>query len=172
MTHGLIAAANTLRISVRASIARHPRRITALVATLLLGAGGFATASLAPDASELQVRQVLENVSPQPLQAQSDLLDNHAFRLYRSEVTRATDNADTLLRRLGIDDPAASAFLRSDTGARQSLLGRSGRNVTAEASDGNRLLRLSARWTADDSGNFRRLVVERSGAGFKCVAVW
>lgn len=169
LTHGLIAAANTLRISVRASIARHPRRITALVATLLLGAGGFATASLAPDASELQVRQVLENVSPQPLQAQSDLLDNHAFRLYRSEVTRATDNADTLLRRLGIDDPAASAFLRSDTGARQSLLGRSGRNVTAEASDGNRLLRLSARWTADDSGNFRRLVVERSGAGFKSV---
>lgn len=169
LTHGLIAAANTLRISVRASIARHPRRITALVATLLLGAGGFATASLAPDASELQVRQVLENVSPQPLQAQSDLLDNHAFRLYRSEVTRATDNTDTLLRRLGIDDPAASAFLRSDTGARQSLLGRSGRNVTAEASDGNLLLRLSARWTADDSGNFRRLVVERSGAGFKSV---
>ena len=169
MTHGLIAATGTLCTTVRASIARHPRRVTALVAALLLGAAGFATASLAPDAADVQVRQVLESVSPLPLQAQSDLLDNHAFRLYRSEVTRSTDNPDALLRRLGIDDPAASAFLRADPTARQSLWGRGGRNVTAEASDDNRLLKLSARWTADDSGNFRRLVVERSGAGFRSV---
>lgn len=167
MTLGLLAAARTFSTSVRASIARHPQRVSALVVVMLLGAGGFATASLAPDAAQMPVQQIIENVSPLPLQAQADLLDTHAFRLYRSEVTRSTDNADTLLRRLGIDDPAASAFLRSDAAARKNLWGRSGRNVTAEASDGNRLLKLSARWTADDSGNFKRLVVERSGDKFK-----
>jgi murein DD-endopeptidase MepM/ murein hydrolase activator NlpD len=104
-----------------------------------------------------------------PLREQVELLDTHSLSLFRTESTRNTDNADTLLRRLGIDDPAANAFLRSDPTARQSLWGRSGRGVTAEASADNRLIKLSARWTSDDSGNFKRLVVERVGNGFKSV---
>ena len=167
MTYRFFAAASIACASTRAAIGRHPKRVTAAIAMLLLGAGGFATASLAPDAAELQVRQVLESIEPLPLQAQSELLDTHAFRLYRSDVTRSTDTADALLRRLGIDDPSASAFLRSDAVARQNLWGRSSRSVTAEASDGNRLLKLSARWTSDDSGNFKRLVVERTADGFR-----
>ncbi|MBL8336102.1 MAG: M23 family metallopeptidase [Rhodoferax sp.] len=134
---------------------------------MLLGAGSYATASFAPDAAEMPVVQITESVSPAPLQAQADVLDTHAFQLFRSETTRSTDNADSLLRRLGIDDPVANAFLRSDPTARQSLWGRSGRSVTAEASQDNRLLKLSARWTTDDSGNFKRLVVQRQGDGFR-----
>ena len=169
MTLGFVVAAGAWCASTRAAIARHPRRVTAVVAAMLLGAGGIATASLAPDASSMPVQQITEAVTPLPLQAQADLLDTHAFRLFRSESTRSTDNADSLLRRLGIDDPAANAFLRSDPTARQSLWGRSGRGITAEASEDNRLLKLSARWTSDDSGNFKRLVVERQGNGFKSV---
>jgi murein DD-endopeptidase MepM/ murein hydrolase activator NlpD len=115
------------------------------------------------------VRQVTETVETLPLREQVELLDTHSLSLFRTESTRNTDNADTLLRRLGIDDPAANAFLRSDPTARQSLWGRSGRGVTAEASADNRLIKLSARWTSDDSGNFKRLVVERVGNGFKSV---
>ncbi|MBP6853485.1 MAG: M23 family metallopeptidase [Rhodoferax sp.] len=133
---------------------------------MLLGAGGFATASLAPDAAAVPVQQITEAVTPLPLQAQADLLDTHTLNLYRSESTRSTDTADTLLRRLGIDDPLANTFLRSNPVARQSLWGRSGRNITAEVSADNRLLKLSARWTADDSGNFKRLVVQRTADGF------
>lgn len=134
---------------------------------MLLGAGGYATASRAPDVSDIPVRQVTETVATLPLQEQAELLDTHSLSLYRSEITRNTDNADTLLRRLGIDDPAANAFLRADATTRQSLWGRSGRGVTAEASADNRLLKLSARWTTDDSGTFKRLVVERVGDSFK-----
>jgi murein DD-endopeptidase MepM/ murein hydrolase activator NlpD len=155
--------------SARASIARHPQRVTALVAAMLLAAGGYATASRAPDVSDIPVRQVTETVETLPLREQVELLDTHSLSLFRTESTRNTDNADTLLRRLGIDDPAANAFLRSDPTARQSLWGRSGRGVTAEASADNRLIKLSARWTSDDSGNFKRLVVERVGNGFKSV---
>jgi hypothetical protein len=165
----IVAAASTLCASARASIARHPRRVTALVAAMMLGAGGYATASRAPDVSDIPVRQVTETVETLPLQEQVELLDTHSLSLFRTESTRNTDNADTLLRRLGIDDPAANAFLRSDPTARQSLWGRSGRGVTAEASADNRLIKLSARWTSDDSGNFKRLVVERVGNGFKSV---
>ena len=94
---------------------------------MLLSGGGFAVASLAPDASDLQVHEILESVKTQPLQAQIDQLEDHAFRLYRSDVTRSTDTAVSLLKRLGIDDPTAAAHLRSDPVASKALLGRAGR---------------------------------------------
>lgn len=169
MTLAFVAAAGALCASTRASIARHPQRVTALVAAMLLGAGGFAAASRAPDVSDVPVRQITETVATLPLQEQAELLDTHSLSLYRSEITRNTDNADTLLRRLGVDDPVANAFLRSDPATRQSLWGRSGRGVMAEASADNRLLKLSARWTTDDSGTFKRLVVERVGDRFRSV---
>jgi murein DD-endopeptidase MepM/ murein hydrolase activator NlpD len=123
-------------------------------------------ASLAPDASDLPVREVLESVQTLPLTVPSDL-DLQSFRLFRSEVTRYSDTADTLLKRMGIDDVAAAAFLRSDVNASQALLGRGGRNVTTEASDNNGLLKLSARWSSDNDGNFKRLVVEKTPLGFQ-----
>ncbi|MDP1535546.1 MAG: M23 family peptidase, partial [Rubrivivax sp.] len=148
------------------AIARHPRRLTGVVAAMLLGAGSLSVASLAPDAADLEVSQVTEIVEPLPLQAQIDELAEHALRLYRSDLTRSSDSADSLLKRLGIDDPAAAAHLRSDTMARQALLGRAGRNVRVEATDDNRLLRLTARWAPTDDGTFKRLVVEKADQGF------
>ena len=110
--------------------------------------------------------QQVEVVQPLPLQAQTDLLEQQSLRLFRSEVSRSGDSPEALLKRLGINDPQAAAFLRGNTLVRQSLVGRSGRNVTAEAGPQQDLQRLSARWSQDDSGEFKRLVVERQGAGF------
>lgn len=133
---------------------------------MLLGAGSLSIASLAPDAAELEVSQIVESVEPLPLQSQIDELAEHALRLYRSDLTRSSDSADSLLKRLGIDDPQAAEHLRSNTMARQALLGRAGRNVRVEATDDNRLLRLTARWSANDDGTFQRLVVEKTDNGF------
>ena len=133
---------------------------------MLLGAGSLSIASLAPDASELEVSQVTESVESLPLQSQIEELAEHTLRLYRSDLTRSSDSADSLLKRLGITDPEAAAHLRKDTMARQALLGRAGRNVRVEATDDNRLLRLTARWAPDDDGTFKRLVVEKTDSGF------
>lgn len=133
---------------------------------MLLGAGSLSIASLAPDASDLAVSEITESVEPLPVQAQIDALAEHALRLYRSDLTRSSDSADSLLKRLGIADAVAAAFLRSDMLARQALLGRAGRNVRVEATDDNRLLRLTARWAPDDDGTFKRLVVEKTDKGF------
>lgn len=142
----------------------------AAAALLLLSGGAYAVASavvsLGPDVSQLPIHEVSQAVNPLPLQPQSDALDAHQFRLYRSDVTRSSDTADTLLKRLGIDDPAAAAFLRADPNAQQALLGRSGRSLKAEASDVNTLLSLVARWSPEDNGNFKRLVIERNGPAF------
>ena len=55
---------------------------------------------------------------------------------------RRSDTAEALLARLGVNDPAAAAFLRRDPLVRSQVLGVAGRTVTAEASDTRNLLRL------------------------------
>lgn len=155
--------------SLLGALARHPKRITFALAAILLSGGGaaFAVASLAPDASQIPVREVLESVQPLPLQAQTEALDVHSFKLFRSDSTRANDTAESLLRRLGLVDPAAAAFIRSNSAARQALLGRTGRIVSAEASDRQELLSLTTRWiTADTDTSFQRLVIEKTPQGF------
>ena len=189
MPNGLTHSWPALLTSAKRAAQSHPRRLTALVAALALsGAGGaFAIASLAPDAADLPVRQVFEPVYRVPVQApdtpattvqpfgqfsagpsaQVPVPEAPSFTLYRSDISRTSDTADTLLKRLGINDAAAAAFLRTDSTARQSLLGRGGRSLTAEATSANTLLKLTARWSTQDDGNFTRLVVQQTPHGLK-----
>ena len=120
-------------------------------------------ASLAPDAADLPVRMVSYPVESLAENLALESLDAPGFSLYRSEQTRSSDTAESLLQRMGVADPAAAAFLRSDNAVRQNLLGRAGRLISAETTDDHRLVRLTVRWVPDDSGNFRRLIVERKG---------
>jgi murein DD-endopeptidase MepM/ murein hydrolase activator NlpD len=169
LNNGFISAGNAFLTFASQSLAHHPKRVTALLAALMLGGGGgaFAVASFAPDPSDIPVRQVQEFVQPLALNASMEALERQVFNLHRSEVTRSSDTADTLLKRLGVDDATAAAFLRSDASARDALLGRGGRNVTAETGESNTLVKLSARWSPDDSGNFKRLVIEKTAQGFQ-----
>ncbi|RYF43917.1 MAG: M23 family peptidase, partial [Comamonadaceae bacterium] len=81
MKYGLLAAGEKLLSRAVHALEHHPRHVTALIAALLLGGGGgaFAVASLAPEAPDMPVREVLESVDPQPLQAQLEALDVHSF---------------------------------------------------------------------------------------------
>ena len=138
-----------------------------MAAFLLCGGGAaVAVASLAPDAADLPVRQVIEAVQPASIPAQQEALDLHSLRLYRSDVSRSTDTPESLLKRLGIHDPAASTWLRADGTVRNALWGRSGRLITVEADDGDLLHKLVARWAPEDDGQFKRLVVEKTAQGF------
>jgi murein DD-endopeptidase MepM/ murein hydrolase activator NlpD len=74
-----------------------------------------------------------------------------------------------LLKRVGIFDTQAAAFLRADPKVNQTLWGRAGRAVTVEASDGNNLLKLSARWSPEDDGMFKRLTIQKTPQGFASV---
>ena len=142
----------------------HPRRIMAGVAVALsvMGGGALAVANLGPDASQLPLREVLENVSaPLALNTPS----KQPLVLFRSDVTRSNDSADSLLSRLGINDDEAASFLRSAPLARQQLLGRAGRWVSVEGDESRRLTRLTARWSSDKSDQFTRWVLERSADG-------
>lgn len=165
MKNGLAAVLD----SAVSLLQRHPKRLTAALAAVLLcgGGGAFAVASLGPDMADMPVRQLTQSVTPLELQAQVDALDLHRFNLYRTETSRSSDTARSLLDRMGIADSAAAAYLGRDALVRQNLLGRAGRLVTAEAADDHSLQRLSMRWiTSADATEFQRLVVERTAEGF------
>ena len=152
---------------------RHPRRFNAaLLSVLLMGGGAYAVAAavetLGPDATQLPVQQVSVTLTPPLAQEPVASPEPHHYSLYRSDLSRSSDTADTLLRRMGIDDRAAADFMRRDTLVQRHLLGRAGRNLSSEASDDNRLVKMVARWSApEDDGSFKRLVLEKSGDTFK-----
>ena len=160
MKNELTLAVQDALVYAKQIVQRHPRRLVAAVAALLLSGTGFtfAVANLAPETAAIPVRTVVETVQTLSLGTGASPLPD--LRLYRSDTTRSTDTAETLLRRLGVADPVAAAFLRTDTLTQQNLFGRAGRNVTLEATGSNTLLKLNARWSPDDDGTFKRLTVE------------
>lgn len=151
----------------------HPRGITASVVLALGGfaAAAFGIAPLAPDAAQLPKQLVTETIQPEGLQAQLDALAEHELELSRSDLTRGTDTADSLLQRLGVADAAAASFLRHDPTARRLIDGRGGKMVQVRASGDGQLVSLVARFAAErpeQAGtHFTRLTVERDRAGWK-----
>jgi murein DD-endopeptidase MepM/ murein hydrolase activator NlpD len=147
------------------SLHTHHRRVLAGVAITLsiLGGGALAVANLDDSASSLPLRQVVESVNT--LSLPSLWADNKTLQLFRSDVTRSSDSADSLLARLGLSDPEAAAYLRNARTARQ-FVGRAGRLVSVEGNGEHRLTRLTARWANDDGETFTRWVMDRNGEGF------
>jgi len=152
--------------------ARHPRALTATVVGLL---GGFAItafgiAPLAPDAEDLPQRVITESVQTLDLEEQLTALATHELALVRNDVTRASDTADSLLRRMGAFDPAAAAFLRSDPLGQRVLKGRVGKMVQLSAEpDGtvhSMVVRFPAELAEQQATHFSRLSIERKGQGF------
>lgn len=151
---------------------RHPRSLTAAVVVGLAGlsATAFGVAPMAPDAADLPKRLVSEEIAVEGVEAQLEALAEHNLLLSRSDLTRPSDTADTLLKRLGVADTAAAAFLRTDLGARRVLEGRAGKMVQVRADENGQLTELVARYPAERpelvATHFTRLTVSRIGARF------
>ena len=152
---------------IAAFLVRHPRAIAMATGSslLALAGGAFAVVSLGPDAAQLPVTQYTEPVSVPSLQSQAEALDLRSLKLLRSDTTRAAEAPESLLRRMGMIDPQAAGFMRTHPLVRDAL-SRSGRSVTAEATDQQSLTQLTVRWLRNENDSqFQRLTVSRdSGA--------
>lgn len=160
----LLASAKAHSQALRDFVARHPQHVTAVLAAVLLGGGGgaFAVANLGPDAANLPVRTLVETLSTPNLDAQVAALEQQTLKLYRNDITRSSDTAEGLLRRLGLVDADAAAFIRKTPEVRQALLNRAGRNVSVEANEQQQLLTLTTRWLKNDTDSqFQRMVITR-----------
>ena len=160
----LLASAKAHSQTLRDFVARHPQHVTAVLTAVLLGGGGgaFAVANLGPDAANLPVRTLVETLSTPNLDAQVAALEQQTLKLYRNDITRSSDTAESLLRRLGLVDADAAAFIRKTPEVRQALLNRAGRNVSVEANEQQQLLTLTTRWLKNDNDSqFQRMVITR-----------
>lgn len=147
---------------------RHPRRVSAAVLALLAGSAitafGVAPLTSLPEAPPPVITQLTETIEPAALPAELAQLDAQNLSLYRSDVTRAADTVDTLLRRLGVDDPEAAQLLRHHPEAATLLSGRTGKMVKVVVDNG-RLRELTARSPAANprqlDSHFTRLSIQR-----------
>ena len=157
----------------QAAAMRHPRRVAGAVLGLLgtFAVAAFGIAPLAPDAALLPQRLVSETLQVPGLDRQLGELAEYPLELSRSELTRSSDTADSLLRRLGVNDPAAAAFLRTDPDARRLIEGRAGKMLQVRSAADGSLIELVARFPALDSSransHFTRLTLKRSGGQFR-----
>jgi murein DD-endopeptidase MepM/ murein hydrolase activator NlpD len=146
----------------------HPKTLAASVSFALAGfaAAAFGVSPMAPDASSLPKLVISESVATVGLRSQLDALAEHHLDLFRSEVTRAGDTADSLLARLSVADAVAAAFLRTDPVARKLLDGRAGKRVQVRVDAAGKLAELVARYPAPAveklPTHFMRLRVERA----------
>ncbi len=150
----------------------HPKRIAAALAVLLMTAGGgaFAVAQLGPNPSDMPV-QTVEYAVPSLASDISiaDLVDGPGFSLYRTDEVRGNDTPESLLRRLGVADPAAAAFIRSNAKARAAIIGKNGRQITAETNKAHELTKLTVRWASDNSDVFQRFSITKADGKFGTV---
>ena len=149
--------------------ARHSRGFSAAFIALLggFGAAAFGVAPLLPDPADQPQTLVTQPVITPSMRDQLDALADHDLDLWRSDLTRATDNVDKLLRRLGVVDTKAAAFMRSDATAKRLLDGQPGKMVQVRAASNGALLELVARYAAPDNTRgepqFTRLRLTRDG---------
>jgi len=146
---------------------RYPKT---LAATVSLGLAGFAATAFGvapdvPDAADLPRRTIVESIAPVDLHSQIDALADVDLDLFRTDLTRASDTADSLLARLNVADLAAAAFLRTDPIAKRLLEGRGGKRVQVRVDSRGRLEELVARYAAPSADKlptqFTRLRIQR-----------
>ena len=173
MNNGLSTAGSALLRQIVSTAQAHPKRIAAALATLLMTAGGgaFAVAQLGPSPSDIPV-QMVEYAVPSLASDISiaDLVEGPGFSLYRTDEVRGNDTPESLLRRLGVADPAAAAFIRSNAKARGAIVGKAGRQVTAETTNTHELTALTVRWAAENSDVFQRFSIRKRDGKFATVS--
>src|ERR1700712_3434659 len=125
-------------------VAAYPRSLPTAAVMLALtgfGATAFGTSQLALDENAPKQRIVSEDVTPgsNSVQSQLDALAEHELQLYRTDLTRPTDTADSLLARLNVSDVNAAVFLRANPTARQLLSGPGGKMVRVQTDETGKL---------------------------------
>lgn len=138
-----------------------------ILAVCAFGAAGVAP--MAPDPADLPVRKITEELAIPSLSEQIASLQSDEQSFLREERVRPGDTLATLLSRLGVNDDAATAFIKSDRIANSVMQLRPGRRVQAQTGKDGSLQRLSAT-VFDGSGNpVKNIVVARDGNRFNAI---
>jgi len=136
------------------------------LAVCAFGAAGVAP--LAPDASDLPVTTIAQDIQLPDLSTQINALQQQeATQKYvHEEKIRAGDTLATLLNRLGVEDDAAEEFIKKDKTARAIMQLRSGKRVQAQTDENGNLLWLKATVVDGKDNPVKNIMVTRTGDTF------
>ncbi len=133
----------------------------------LIAFGAAGVAPLAPDAADLPVVTITEELALPDLSTQINALRQASTPFVAEERVRPGDNLWSLLNRMGVNDPGAANFIRRDANARTLVNLRSGARLQASISAEGKLL--SMQTLLDSPGNQNNatnLILEKTADGF------
>ena len=146
---------------------RKSRILSAGAAFLSLCAfGAVGVAPIAPDASDLPVKQVAQDLELPNLADQIAALQQDEQQFIHEERIRRGDSLGSLFNRLGVNDADAQKFVRTDKVARRLLSLKTGKRIQAETDENGLLLSLRATLTDGKDGDARTITVARKGEDF------
>ncbi|GGB90929.1 M23 family metallopeptidase [Pseudoduganella buxea] len=136
------------------------------LAVCTFGAAGVAP--LAPDASDLPVTTISQNIAAPNLSSQIAAIDvaEDSQKYVHEERIRAGDTLATLLQRLGVEDEAAETFIKKDKVAKAVMQLKTGKRVQAQTDDEGNLLWLRASVVDSTDLPVKNISVLRKGEGF------
>jgi murein DD-endopeptidase MepM/ murein hydrolase activator NlpD len=119
-----------------------------------------------PDTSDLPVHAIQMNLPLPDLSQQVEQLAEQEQFYSSEDRMRAGDTLATLLTRLGVDDDAATAFIKSDPLAHNVMQLHPGKRLRAQTTGEGELLQLSTTVSDGDQAS-RNLLITRDGDHFK-----
>jgi murein DD-endopeptidase MepM/ murein hydrolase activator NlpD len=135
------------------------------LAVIAFGAAGVAP--MAPDASDLPVKSISQVLALPDINAQLYALEDSQQNFVREEKIRSGDTLAALLGRLGVEDDAATAFIKRDSAARSVFHLAPGKRVQAQTSANGTLQMLSASIGDGADNGLKNLVIRREGTQLK-----
>ncbi|HZX29244.1 MAG TPA: M23 family metallopeptidase [Telluria sp.] len=137
------------------------------LAACAFGAAGVAP--LAPDPANLPVRSIAQELQLPEIGDQIAALQDADQKFISEERVRPGDSLASLLNRLGVDDPDAASFIKSDKVAHAIMQLQTGKRVQAETDDEGQLEWLRATVADSKDKSVKNITVTRQGG--KLVAV-
>ncbi len=151
---------------------RKARIITASAFFFALCAfGAVAVVPRAPDASNLPVKFITQELALPTLAEQISAISQNRQPFVHEEKIRAGDTLATLLSRLGVNDDAATAFIKNDKTAHAVLQLKAGKQVQAQTTEDGALQWLRAPLSTSKDNVFKNLVITRDGEKFSAAEV-
>lgn len=154
---------------------RKSRVVSLSALTLAMFAFGAAgVAPMAPDPSDLPVKSITQELALPSLGEQIATLESQQQPYIREDKVRAGDTLAALMTRLGVNDAAATDFIKANPTARNVLDLKAGKRVQAQVADDGSLQWLSttlngARGAQD--APVKNLLLRRDGADFSATEV-
>ena len=128
--------------------------------------GAVAVAPLAPDASDLPVTLLAEDLELPNLGAQIAALQQNEKTYNHEEKIRSGDTLAAMLTRLGVDDSAAASFIKTDKVAHGVMQLTPGNQIQAQTAENGQLQWLRTTMLDGKDKPVKNIFLKRKGTSF------